>query len=363
MSGKKIHLFYDLSTFRPEKRTGIGVYMHQLLKKMPQENIEITPLLKLSHWLRTKDVNISIYPQKVEIFKPWRLHVPENSIYHGPDFRLSLWAPHLPRVITIHDMLVFEEKFSDPLFDQIGQRDIARIFNQQKPTAVIANSHFTKEQIIKHFPHYKDKVYVTHLGCDRLDEQAASPIASHLQLPEKYFFFLGSLELRKNLLGIIQSYEIFRRQGGQEKLILCGFWGYGQHQIQKAIDNSAYRKDIILLQKVSDSECVKLFKNATAFFFPSLYEGFGIPILEAMKLSCPVVTSREGALAEVSGTAALQGNPHDAEDLALQLMEISRSPDLRNSLVQKGLERVKEFTWAQCAEQTLNVYKTVLGKS
>jgi alpha-1,3-rhamnosyl/mannosyltransferase len=258
-------------------------------------------------------------------------------------------------------MLVFEGKYSDPVFDEVGKKDMNRLFKTLKPDAVIANSYFSQSEIIKYFPEYKDKVYVTHLGCDRLNAAAADLGPSMLELPDKYFFFLGTLEIRKNILGMIKAYEIFRRSGGREKLILCGHWGYGESEIKKTINNSPFSKDIIHLQKITDGDCVKLFKKATAFFFPSLYEGFGIPVLEAMKMNCPVVTSNTGALAEVVGDASLQANPENHEELASNLIDICKSPELRAQLVLKGQERVKEFTWDRCAEQTLEVYKKVLG--
>jgi alpha-1,3-rhamnosyl/mannosyltransferase len=366
MSENKIQLIYDLSTYRPEKRTGVGVYMEELLRRLPKSQIDIIPSLKLSHWLQAKEVNAAIRsllaePLKVEIFKPWRFSVPANSIYHSPDFRLSLRAPGLKRIVTVHDMLVFEGKYSDPVFDEVGKKDMNRLFKTLKPDAVIANSYFSQSEIIKYFPEYKDKVYVTHLGCDRLNAAAADLGPSMLELPDKYFFFLGTLEIRKNILGMIKAYEIFRRSGGREKLILCGHWGYGESEIKKTINNSPFSKDIIHLQKITDGDCVKLFKKATAFFFPSLYEGFGIPVLEAMKMNCPVVTSNTGALAEVVGDASLQANPENHEELASNLIDICKSPELRAQLVLKGQERVKEFTWDRCAEQTLEVYKKVLG--
>lgn len=354
-------IYFDISTLNPKKVTGVGVYMLQLLHHFSMNNeLEVVPSLKLSRLKNKKRIE-SILPQKkAQLLAPYKLFSEKQALYHGPDFKLNLRGG-MPRVVTIHDMVVFAEKFNRPEFYQKGIKDMTRVLNSSSLSAVIVNSEFTKNEVLRFFPHLKERIHVTYLGCNRSEFPASS--SNTLNLPEKYILFLGTLEKRKNVVGVIRAFEILKKQGFQEKLVLAGAWGFGEDEIQTAIETSPAKDHIVHLNYVSNEQLQELYRRAQVFFFPSLYEGFGIPVLEAMSANCPVVASSGGALEEICADAALHVDPNDPQIMARAVSQVLHNQSLAEELRQKGSQRIKKFTWEQCALDTIKVYKEVLRKS
>lgn len=352
-----MRLYFDVSTLNPQKVTGVGVYMLQLLRHFKAHpDVELWPVLKLSR-LKNKSAIESTLGLSCRPLLPWTLFPGAESVFHGPDFKLNTWGP-FPRIVTVHDMVVFEEKYNRPDFYLKGIREMTRVLTAPGLDAVIVNSEFTKKEVLRFFPHLSERIYVTHLGCNRAQET----VTHSLDLPEKYVLYLGTLEKRKNVSGVLKAFEILKSQGAPEKLVLAGGWGFGAEEIQAQMAASAYKSDIIHLSYVPDGKLAELYSRARAFFFPSWYEGFGIPVLEAMALGCPVVTSQGGALQEVCGDAALFADPADPENMAQVLKQVLSQPELREKMQKQGRERAAQFTWERCAEKTLQVYRQVLGR-
>lgn len=352
-------IYFDISTLNPQKVTGVGVYMLQLLRQFATKaNVEVEPVVKISRLKNKSKIEAILANFKVGLLLPFKIFAEKKSLYHGPDFKLNVFG-FLPRVVTVHDMVVFEGKYNRPEFYLKGMRDLTKVLNSSRVSGVIVNSEFTKTEVLKYFPHLQDKIHVTYLGCNRTVEKETRDLA----LPEKYILFLGTLEKRKNLLGVVQAFEKLKAKGLEHKLVLAGAWGYQGEEIKEAIEKSPFRDDITHLSYVPDKNIQELYKRASVFFFPSWYEGFGIPALEAMALGCPVVISSGGALQEVCADAALAVNPADASEMANALEKLLSDDVLRKSMIEKGLMRVQGFTWERCAEQTIEVYKKILGNS
>lgn len=352
-----MRIYFDVSTLNPQKVTGVGVYMLQLLRCFVNQNgVELIPSVKLSRIKNKKNIE-TLLPQKTcKVLSPVKFFAEPGALYHGPDFKMNVCG-RIPRVVTIHDMVVFEEKYNHPEFYKKGIGEMTKVLSSSSLDAVIVNSQFTKSQVLRFFPHLQDRIYVTYLGCNRTTA-VSNPFT--LELPEKYILFLGTLEKRKNVLGLIKAFEVLRSQGFQEKLVLAGAWGFGSEEIQKVLASSPAKDHILHLNYVPDESLSELYHRAQLFFFPSWYEGFGIPVLEAMTLGCPVVTSSGGALQEVCGDAALFADPANIQEMVETLKKVLSEKTLRESLQEKGLVRARKFTWEQCAQDTLHVYKKVL---
>lgn len=352
-------LYFDVSTFNPDKVTGIGVYMMLLMKWMLLKNKEIDfiPSIKLNRYPKRSRVEASLHC-KCHILPPIKIFHESHTLYHGPDFKMNIIG-NIPKIVTIHDMVVFEKSYNSVPFYEKGIRDLTKILNTKSLSGVITISEFTKSQILKYFPHLSDKIFVTHLGCDRFEIQKNT---NSLSLPEDYILFLGTIEKRKNILGIIKAFEIFRKNGGKEKLILAGAYGYGANEIQSVFENSSAKEHILFLNYVKNEQVSELYQRAKIFFFPSLYEGFGIPVLEAMRHNCPVVTSQDGALKEVCGNAAIFVDPQNCEQMANALLKTVSNDMLLEKLKIDGKKRCEMFTWETCAQKTIEIYKHVLNK-
>ncbi|MGZ3772157.1 MAG: glycosyltransferase family 4 protein [Pseudobdellovibrionaceae bacterium] len=330
--------------------------MLQLLKHFQkQSEVDVVATIKPSRVKNKKNIDSLLDHGKSEILFPVKFFKSE-TLYHGPDFKLNVCGS-ISKIVTIHDMVVFEEKYNRPEFYKKGMKEMSKVLCSGSLDAVIVNSVFTKTQVLRFFPDLQNKIHVTYLGCNRNFSELGQP---SLDLPEKYILFLGTLEKRKNLLGIIHTFEILRAQGFQEKLVLAGAWGFGAEEIRLAIENSAAKEHIVYLNYVPQENLAELYQRAQVFFFPSWYEGFGIPVLEAMSLNTPVVTSSGGVLEEICGKAALLADPGNAEEMAEALKKVLLDKELRASLQKLGFERSQQFTWEKCARDTMNVYKKVL---
>ena len=170
-----------------------------------------------------------------------------------------------------------------------------------------------------------------------------------------YLFYVGNAYPHKNIHQLIKAFTILKNDWSGLNLVLSG----PESHFYKFLKQSTKIKEVIFTGPVSDRELVVLYKNARAYVFPSLEEGFGIPLLEAMASGCPVVCSKAGSLPEVGGEAAFYFDPQDTEDMVLKIKRVLTDEKLRKELIRKGERRYKLFDWSKMAKQTLDIYKEV----
>lgn len=175
---------------------------------------------------------------------------------------------------------------------------------------------------------------------------------SFVQEVVPYFLFIGRLEERKNITRCIEAFEIAKEKYSiPYRLVLVGKPGFGYKNIQDTIAKSAHKDDIIESGYVNEEEKWELMRNAEVFLFTTLYEGFGIPILEAQSMSVPVITSNTSSLPEVAGGGAVLVNPKSVSEIALAMQSVISNQELKSAILQKGLENVKRFSWEKCAQE------------
>ena len=186
---------------------------------------------------------------------------------------------------------------------------------------------------------------------------AAKRIASHYGIHTPYFLYVGKLESRKNIVRLLHAFARFRSQSNSEcKLVLAGRRTSKSGGIDEAINELSLADHVIELGYVADADMPALYSAATCFLFPTLWEGFGIPVVEAMACATPVITSNLSALPEVSGGAALLVNPYNVDDIAEAMAKICTDAALRDQLVAFGLVNARRFDWDETARQTLKIY-------
>jgi glycosyltransferase involved in cell wall biosynthesis len=193
-----------------------------------------------------------------------------------------------------------------------------------------------------------------------MDHVEVSPVQPPAPYPFPYLLFVGTVEKRKNVEAIIAAFGTIARTYPDLRLVIAGGKGYAADLILGKIGETPAPERVIYRGFVSDEERSGLYRHARCLVYPSRYEGFGIPILEAMRMDCPVITSNCGAMKEVSGEAALHADPHSTDSIAAALVTLLEDSTLRERLVAAGRERVRAFTWEQCARKTLNVYQKLL---
>ncbi len=219
---------------------------------------------------------------------------------------------------------------------------------------IIAVSENTKRDLVKLYGGDPDNITVIYHGIE-YDPNVKFQALNIKK--EDHILYIGRIELKKNILGIMESYNKFRGINSERrtKLILAGGRGFGWEKIAQAISASKYKDDIILKGYVSEEEKNKLLRNSRIFLFPSFYEGFGLPVLEAQAAGVPVVTSNNSCLPEIAGAGAMLVDPKNSFEIAGALEKVLSSEELRQDLIKAGFENIAKFSWEKCARETLNV--------
>lgn len=296
------------------------------------------------------------------------------DVYHAPATILPyLYAGR--SVITVHDLAIYEHPDWFPSKYLSRQQFSTRMLVPQSVRAakeIIAISEHTKHDIKKHFHVHDERIHVIPLGVapESVDDDAIRKTRAHFRLPAQYALFLGTIEPRKNIEGLIAAFRAaFSKFKTIQTLVIAGGRGWKNESIftAVAIANKALEPwqgghpPVRFLGPVSHEHKLALISGATAFVWPSFYEGFGLPVLEAMALGTPVLTSNTTSLPEVAGDAALLVNPRDERAIAEALIRLDREDELRQSLVEKGRVRAQQFSWRTTAEKTLEVYRMAIS--
>lgn len=239
-------------------------------------------------------------------------------------------------------------------------------FNRlSKVDGILTNSEVTKRDIAEHLKINPDKIFVTHLGADEsfrpMEKFEVKPVLQKYQLYKPYILFVGTLEPRKNIPTLIRAFNELKLQYQiPHQLVLAGQKGWLYHDIFKEMNASPFISDIRYIGYASDSDLPALMNGASVFSYPSFYEGFGLPVLEAMQCGTPVVTSSVSSLPEVGGEACLYVHPESFDQLSNQIFKILNDSAFASSLSKKGIERAQDFSWEKCAKKTLEAYQSIV---
>jgi len=225
-----------------------------------------------------------------------------------------------------------------------------------RATHIITPSEATRQDVITHYRVAQERIHVVPNGFQdlRVYESSATPVDAAM-VP--YFFFAGATKYRKNVHGIVRAFIMLRKKGLNAKLVIAGGHGekggpYTQGLLQE-LDEAGLRKDAFFVGYINREQLYAYYKQAVALVFPSFSEGFGMPIIEAMNLGTPVVTSNYSAMAEVGGDAALLVDPHDPADIAVAMEQLLVDDSVRTQCVERGLARAKLYSWDDSAAQYL----------
>jgi len=290
------------------------------------------------------------------------------DVLHVPSYRRLLWPRPCALVATVHDLAAFHvAKKYDRARMFYGRVVAQRLARRQD--AIISISQNTACDI-KRFWHLPDnRLTVVHHGINHerfypvLPEVAKTTGANHFDLHQPFFLYVARLEHpAKNHLRLIEAFETFKWETKSPwQLVLAGGDWHGAEKIHEAVRRSRFKNDIRCLGFVAEPALPLLYRAADVFVYPSLYEGFGFPPLEAMACGCPVLCSTRGALGEIAGRAAATINPEDTAAMKHQLTRLAEDPKLRERLRTAGLERARQFDWRRTAAQTLEIYERVAG--
>jgi len=360
---------------------GTRVYLFNLLKNFGKiDNANV-----FSIWHKTK-FNPSLVPS---IFPNYEIHQTSFPVaWTQTRFALEIWREKpdllwmpmqaipifkrkgLKTIVTIHDLAFkyFPEHF--PKSDLIKLNIFSKLAIERSDK-IIAVSHSTKNDILKFFPKISEKkIKVIHHGIDtmlfqkKIPEESRKEILTKYQLQTKnHILYIGAIQPRKNIATLVHAFELFKKQKESNvKLVIGGEIGWLEKETLEAIENSSQKKDIILTGKIDFVTVSGLMHNAGVFVFPSLYEGFGLPIIEAMAAGIPVIAADNSSLLEVGGRAALYFKASDFSELAQKISLVLENKNISDEMIQKGLERAKLFSWEKCAQETLELFRQTMSE-
>lgn len=261
----------------------------------------------------------------------------------------------VPAVVTVHDLGYRHLPDAHP-FAQRLYLDLSTRFSARAAAHVMADSEATKRDLIRFYSTPAEKITVVYPGRDEsLRRVDAAPVRARYKLPETYLLHVGTLQPRKNLVRLIQAAEHATRSTPNIALVLAGRAGWLSEPIVEAARRARH---VQLLEYVPDEDLAGLYSGAAAFVFPSLYEGFGFPVLEAMACGAPVICSNTSSLPEVAGDAALQVDPRDVAALSAAITRVVGDADLRAALRAQGYEQITKFSWERAARETWRVLES-----
>jgi glycosyltransferase involved in cell wall biosynthesis len=330
-----------------ENLSGVGLYSREILRGMAAAHpgTRFDFCYRPHRYFRACRSDLPPNARRRLLLEP--LGPRSAGLFHGLNQRL----PRIPlrrAVATFHDLFVMTGEYSTPEFR-------ARFTEQARDAAeradlIVAVSQFTRSQVISLLGVEPAKVRVVHHGVRALDYRAEER--------QKIVLNVGAIQKRKNIVRLVEAFETV---DASWRLVLAGALGYGSGEILARIAASPAHQRISLPGYVSAADLSAWYARAAIFAFPSLDEGFGMPVLEAMTAGTPVVTSNRSALPEVAGDAALLVDPEDTEALAQALRDLTQKDDLRDELSRRGAARAQLFTWDKAVAETWNLYREVLS--
>ncbi|MGK0407381.1 MAG: glycosyltransferase involved in cell wall biosynthesis [Roseivirga sp.] len=348
------------------KLDGMGYFSHEILQRLVRNHPEVEWLFIFDrsyhsdfiYGSNVKAVNIGPPSRHALLWWIWfQISIPFILRKHQVDLLLSPdgYIPtygKTPALPVIHDINFEHQNHNlDPVSGAYMRYFFPRFAKRGRRVATVSN--FSREDISKTYSIDKGKIDLVYNGVSAkfkaLDDSAKVAQKRKWSAGCNYLLFIGSLNPRKNIAGMLAAYELYRKQGGSAKFILAGSNMLGAQEIADCHAKNSYQKDIIFTGRLDEEEITSLLGAAQALCFVSHFEGFGIPILEAFKSDCPVITANNTAMPEVAGAAAWLCDSEDAEDIAKAMLASDRE-DLRKDLILKGREQVKKFNWDKSAE-------------
>lgn len=341
------------------------------------ENLDVPKIYTGIYQRIAEEFNISWFFQRAwsALWKDWQFINKLNrieGILHLPNHHLGRYGNFLKRpfIITVHDLIryfdwkgykvsIHKPNFRDRIYLSLDYKGI------RKAQKIIAVSQNTKRDLIKYLEIPEEKITVVYEG---VDHDLFKPVRRKGLVDDPYILYVGSEHPRKNLAGLLRAFKKLKKERRFKdlKLIKVGKAGGREADFRKQtldiIQTLELDKEVIFTEFVPKEELPFYYSGAECFVFPSLFEGFGLPPLEAMACGCPVITSNVASLPEIIGNTGLLIDPHNVNEITQALGEVLGDDNLKRELRTKGLERARGFSWEKAAKETMEVYREVENK-
>lgn len=376
----------DASELANRREDGTQIYLYNLLKNIA----EIDKKNQYFLYYQNEPKKLIESPNFKHIVKPWPIYWTQSrlpfllfkeksDVLFMPIQTLPFLAPaRLKTIITIHDLafLMYPETF---LFGDRVKHKVFAWHAVKRADRVIAVSESTKNDIVKFYGTRPEKINIVHHGYDknlfrparqRPEPQAMAgepfqnerdcdtieQIKRKYRIKKLYLLYVGALQPRKNILGLVKAFELLNNN--QYQLVIAGGKAWLYDEMFGYVKKSPLQNNIIFTGRFETGELPPLLWGAEVFVLPSFYEGFGLPVIEAMACGTPVITSNISSLPEVAGKAALLIDPNKPEQITDAIRKILVDKDLKQKMTKDGFENIKKFSWEKCARETLDVFNS-----
>lgn len=367
----KNKILFNALLYAPDG-AGISRYTENLIKQYIENNVAIDILLREEFRTKfPKMSNLIFIDGKLKnskdriITEQWKLRHLYNQykLIHFPDYATPIFTTS-KTIATIHDLAMLSMRKMRTLQQNIVKNIL--LYNTiKRASGIICDSQFTKSELINYYPKLNMLNEVIYLGVDlkkqiNFDES----ILERLHLSKhNYCLYVGTLAPHKNILNLIYAFSKLKEDGYHGKLVIAGAKGWQYEAIFSAVHKLELENEVIFTGYVTETELESLYKNTSCLVNISLYEGFGLPPLEAMLRGVPVVVSRIPVFCEVVGNCGYYCDPHDIDNICIAIKNMVYDPDIRKVYAKQGIERAQIYTWEQTAAKTIKFYKQVLNLS
>lgn len=358
---------YDISQ-TCESKSGTGFFADQLVRALAEVDKENEYTL-FPHFYdyRPQDTKAATQIEQknfknkiITDFSDHSKEMEELDIIHSNNFRFPK-DTRAKKVVTIYDVCFLEHPEytteANRLFCYKGTLD-AMLFADK----IIAISEYTKERLIHFFP-FVDEKKIEVVYCGNRDTLAAYEdnvgcIEKYGVVPEKFFLSVGTIEPRKNYGTLLKAYRKYLDHSeNPKKLCIAGGYGWLEENFHRKIEDLGLENDVIVTGYVSEEELANLYRHCFAFIYPTWYEGFGLPVLEAMNFNKPVIASKVTSIPEIAGNGALLIDPHDVEQIARSMSNLETDENVCKEIVEAAKKQVEKFSWKKAAQELVDVYR------
>jgi glycosyltransferase involved in cell wall biosynthesis len=360
-------------------KTGIGHYTFELAcalaRLAPADEFELVSpfpfLTELSHEglpenLHTREAQVNLLSKRW-----WAVGLPAHvkqagyTLFHGTNYDIPLWR-RCPTVVTIHDLSVL-------LYPEMHPRTLVRRARRRLPIMarsadmIITATEAGRREVCEHLKVEPERVCVTPYAPRRnfqpVPQAETIEVRRRLRVEDEFLLFVGTIEPRKNLLTLLRAFEeILGTTRLRTQLVIAGKEGWLTDELYAYVERAGFHGRLRFTGYLREDELAALYSSCSLFIYPSLYEGFGLPPVEAMACGAPVITSRVESITEVVGEAAYLIEPTNVTALAEGIVKLLEDGEARGRLKQKGRARALEFTWEKTAQKTLDVYRQTLQR-
>ena len=353
----------------PNKMEGIGLFSYQIMKRITQKHSDVNFYFLFDRnfsdrFLFSENITPIILSPPARhplLIYYWNEYlVPDLLNKLKPDVYVSLDGFISKRATYKQYAVVHDVNFAVyPQYLTWSLRKLYEYFfikHSCYATRIATVSEFSKTEIVKYLNYPLEKIDVVYnasnLHLESLNDEQAMVLKQRYTQGKNYFLFIGSINPRKNVEGLLKAFELYKAYtGSDDKLIIVGRSFWGNSAIQKLYRSSRYKNDIVFTGRLEDTITACLLHDAKALVYVSHYEGFGVPVVEAMQIGTPVITSSTTALSEVAGEAAIKIHPQDMEGIAMAMKKISEDQGYVQLLIEKGKIQAQKFNWDKSADQ------------